>query len=340
MGTILIGTSGFSFQFPYAFLPTKRSFELRIGIDIGGSKIAAGLVNRQGRVVNKKRIPVEKHKAYAKIRDAIALLIEELVSANGIEKTRIEKIGIASAGQIDKETGTILFSPNLGWHNAPLRADLEKAWGVRTSIENDVNAAVYGEWRFGLLKCSRNVLGVYVGTGVGGGIIIDGKVYRGFSNVGGEVGHITLNPYGYPCNCGSTGCFEAYCGGSYIAERARQRLKGGYKGKLWDILKGNPDILHVGHIEEGYLLGDDLCETLWKEVVEYMGAALAGLVNLLNPEIIVLGGGVIYGTRRLIDEVRPVVEKRAMTPSIKGMRIVRAKLEEDAAIVGAAFIET
>jgi len=314
--------------------------ELRIGIDIGGSKIAAGLVNRRGRVVSKKRISVEKQKAYVKVRDDIALLIDKLVMENGIEKTRIERIGIASAGQIDNKTGNILFSPNLGWQNVPLRADLEEICCVKTSIENDVNAAIYGEWRFSLLKCACNVLGVYIGTGVGGGIIIDGKVYRGFSNVGGEVGHITLNPYGYPCNCGNTGCFEAYCGGSYIAERARQGLKSGYRGKLWGILGGNPDILHVGHIEEGYLLGDELCETLWREVIEYMGAALASLVNLLNPEIIVLGGGVVYGTQRLIDEVRPIVEKRAMAPSIKGLQIIRAKLEEDAAIVGAAFIET
>lgn len=313
---------------------------MRIGIDIGGSKIAAGLVNRRGRVVSKKRISVEKQKAYVKVRDDIALLIDKLVMENGIEKTRIERIGIASAGQIDNKTGNILFSPNLGWQNVPLRADLEEICCVKTSIENDVNAAIYGEWRFSLLKCACNVLGVYIGTGVGGGIIIDGKVYRGFSNVGGEVGHITLNPYGYPCNCGNTGCFEAYCGGSYIAERARQGLKSGYRGKLWGILGGNPDILHVGHIEEGCLLGDELCETLWREVIEYMGAALASLVNLLNPEIIVLGGGVVYGTQRLIDEVRPIVEKRAMAPSIKGLQIIRAKLEEDAAIVGAAFIET
>ncbi|OPY79320.1 MAG: Glucokinase [Syntrophorhabdus sp. PtaU1.Bin153] len=312
---------------------------MRIGIDIGGSKVAAGLVNRQGRVVSRKKIPVDKQKTYPRVRDDIALLIKELISENGMEKGRIERIGIASAGQIDRETGNVLFSPNLGWRNVPLRADLEEICCAKTSIENDVNAAVYGEWRFNLLKGARNVLGVYVGTGIGGGIIIDGKVYRGFSNVGGEVGHIILNPYGYPCNCGGTGCFEAYCGGSYIVERARRGLESGYRGKLWDILGGDLAILHAGHIEEGYLLGDDLCVTLWREVVEYMGAALAGLANLLNPEIIVLGGGVVYGTQYLIDEIRPIVEKRAMAPSVKGLRIVRAKLEEDAAIIGAAFIE-
>ncbi len=318
---------------------TVEESKLRIGIDIGGSKVAAGLVNRRGRVVSKKKIPVDKGKVYSKVRDDIALLIEELTSENGIENGRLERIGIASAGQIDRETGYILFSPNLGWRNVPLRSDLEEICRAKTFIENDVNAAVYGEWRFGLLKRPRNVLGVYVGTGVGGGIIIDGKVYRGFSNVGGEVGHIILNPYGYHCNCGSTGCFEAYCGGSYVVERAQRQLKSGYRGKLWDILGGNPAILHAGHIEEGYLLGDDLCVTLWSEVVEYMGAALAGLANLLNPEIIILGGGVIYGTQYLIDEVRSIVEKRAMAPSVKNLQIVRAKLEEDAAIIGAAFIE-
>jgi glucokinase len=312
---------------------------MRIGIDIGGTKIIAGIVDGQGNVLHKKRIPTESEKGYRIVKGNIVNLIQGLIAENGIRRKEIERIGIASAGQIDRYSKHIISSPNLGFHNAPLRDDIEKACGIETYIENDVNAATYGEWKFSLNGISDDVLGIFVGTGIGGGLIIGGKLYRGFSNVGGEVGHIIVNPYGYKCHCGNQGCFEAHCGGAYVVERVKKSMEGGYRGKIWDLIEGNLDILHAGHIEEGYLLGDDLCRKIWEEMIEYMGAALAGLVNLLNPEIVVLGGGVVYGTKYLVDEVCRVVEKRAMPASMKGLRIEKARLGEEAAIIGVAFIE-
>jgi glucokinase len=202
-----------------------------------------------------------------------------------------------------------------------------------------VNAATYGEWRFGAAKGTNNVLGVFIGTGIGGGIIIHGRVYRGFSNVGAEIGHMILNPYGYPCNCGNSGCLEAYCGGVYIVERVKKQINNGYRGKVWNLINGDINSLHAGHIEYGAALGDDLCEAVWTEVLEYLGAGLASMANLLNPELIVLGGGVVYGTRHLIKDVKPIMKKRAMAASLKNMKLVKARLKEDAAILGAAFVE-
>lgn len=312
---------------------------MRIGIDIGGSKIAAGLVDESGKVITKKKVLIGDDKRYPVLRDKIIDLLNELRSGPEVHEEAVERIGIACAGQIDGTTGSILFSPNLGWRDVPLRSDVERGCGIETIIENDVNAAVYAEWRFALHGSCPHVLGVYLGTGVGGGIIIDGKVYRGFSHVGGEVGHITLNPDGYPCNCGNRGCLEAYCGGSYIVERVKKRLNSGYRGKIWDLVNGNVNALHAGHVEEGALLNDDLCKTMWGEALKYLGAGLASLVNLLNPGVIVLGGGVVYGTRHLIDDVKPIMEKRTMAPSTKNMKIIKAGLGEDAAIIGAAFSE-
>lgn len=312
---------------------------MRIGIDIGGSKIAAGLVDESGKVTAKRKVFVGHDKRYPVVRDTIIDLLNEMCSDGDVQKESIERIGIACAGQIDCTTGNILLSPNLGWRNAPLSYDIEKACGIETFIENDVNAAIYGEWRFALHGSFPHVLGVYIGTGVGGGLIIGGKVYRGFSQVGGEVGHMTLNPHGYQCNCGNRGCFEAYCGGAYIVKRVKARLNRGYRGKIWDLIAGNVDTLNAGHIENGAMVNDDLCGTVWGEALEYLGAGLASLVNLLNPGIIVLGGGVVYGTRHLIDDVKPIMEKRAMAASVKNMKIIKARLKEDAAIIGAAFSE-
>jgi glucokinase len=312
---------------------------MRIGIDIGGTKIVAGLVDNSGRVLSRKKILVGQRKGYSVVRRAIIQLVQDVLSENNIHAEALERIGVASAGQIDCEFRKILFSPNLGWHNVPLRDDMESALKVHAFLENDVNAAMYGEWRFGAARGADNVLGVFLGTGIGGGIIIHGKVYRGFRNAGAEIGHITLNPFGHQCNCGNQGCFEAFCGGAYIVKRVKQHIRDGYRGKLWGLIGGDTEHINAGHIEAGATLGDELCLSVWKEVLEYLGAGLASMVNLLNPQIIVLGGGVVYGTKNLIDDVKPIMKRRSMAASLKNVKLVRAKLGEDAAIVGAAFVE-
>lgn len=313
--------------------------DMRIGIDIGGTKIVAGLVDNSGKVLTKKKIFVGSDQRYPIVLEAIVRLVRDILAASKIHAEGLERIGVASAGQIDKEFRKILFSPNLGWRNAPLRDDIESALKVHAFLENDVNAATYGEWRFGAARGADYALGVFIGTGIGGGIIVRGKVYRGFRNAGAEIGHMILNPFGHPCNCGNTGCFEAYCGGAYIAKRVQEHVKDGYRGKVWELIDGNINILNAGHIESAAALGDDLCGAVWAEVLEYLGAGLASLVNLFNPEAIVLGGGVVYGTRHLMEDVKPVMKKRAMAASLKNMKLVKARLKEDAAIIGAAFVE-
>jgi glucokinase len=311
---------------------------MRIGIDIGGTKIAAGLVNKSGRVITRKKVKTEAHKGYASVREQILRLVRALFSEAGIDAGSIERIGIACAGQIDQRTQAILFSPNLNWSNVPLKHDIEAATGIETFVENDVNAGTYGEWKFGFHGEGSNVVGIFIGTGIGGGLIFNRRLFRGSHGVGGELGHITLNPHGYPCNCGNRGCFEAYCGGSYIVSRVKEHIARGYRGKLWDIVGGRADGLHAGHVEEACLFGDDLCTEVWEEVVEYLGAALQSIANLLNPELIILGGGVVAGAKRLIDDARLVMERRAMQASIAGLKIERARLGDDATLLGAAFV--
>ncbi len=313
--------------------------KMRIGIDIGGTKIAAGIISASGRVVTRKKVKTEVRKGYPSVREQVRRLVKGLIAQAGIEAGSVERIGIACAGQIDQRTQEVLFSPNLNWSNAPLKRDVEAETGIETLVENDVNAGTYGEWRFGFDGQSSDVVGIFIGTGIGGGLILNGRLFRGSRGVGAELGHIALNPHGYPCNCGSKGCFEAYCGGSYIVSRVREGLSRGYRGKIWEIIGGREDALHPGHIEEACLFGDELCTEVWQEVVDYLGAALQSIANLLNPELIIFGGGVVAGTKRLIDDARRVMETRAMQASIAGLKIERARLGDDATLLGAAFVE-
>ncbi len=311
---------------------------MRIGIDVGGTKIAVGLIDESGQVTKRRKVKTDVHKGYPGVRDQIRTIVGTLLSDAGATAAAVNRIGIACAGQIDHTTQKILFSPNLNWTDAPLKHDVEAATGIQTFIENDVNAGTYGEWKFGFHGEASNVVGIFIGTGIGGGLILSGRLFRGSHGVGGELGHITLNPFGYQCRCGNRGCFEAYCGGSYIEERVRQRLTEGYRGKLWDMVERRVSSVHVGHIEEAYLLGDDLCTETWREVVEYLGAGLQSVANLINPDLIIFGGGVVTGTKRLIDEARLVMERRAMRASIAGLKIERARLGDDATLLGAAFV--
>ena len=316
-----------------------KGVAMRVGIDIGGTKVALRLFDESGRILVRERAKTRKHEGYRTVLEDVVRLVRVAAVDQGIGPEELALVGVAAAGQIDPACGSVIVSPNLHWTNVPFRSDLEEALGAPVRIENDVNAATYGEWRFGLERPARDVVGIFLGTGVGGGLILDGRLHRGSSGVGGEVGHITLNPYGYPCRCGNRGCFETYCGGSYVAERAREKLREGYRGTLWDVIEGQPRDLHLGHIEKAAGLGDEYCAAVWEEIVEYLGAGMQTIANLLNPEVIILGGGVVMGTERLVDEARTVMERRAMTGTLAGLRVVKGRLGEDAATMGVAFMD-
>ncbi len=312
---------------------------MRIGVDIGGSKILLVLVRESGHVEARIRFPTAATEPYPTIRDRIFRALEGLLAQAEAAGEPVRRIGIASAGQIEQGTGVILFSPNLDWRDVPLKGDTEGRFGMPTTVENDANAAVLGEWKFTLLESPGDVLGLFIGTGVGGGLIIGGRVYRGSFNVGVEAGHVIMNPQGYECYCGGRGCLEAYCGGRYLVERVRARIDEGHRGSIWEIVNGHVDDIHTSHIEEAALAGDPVCSVLWDEAVEYLGCALAGFVNLLNPAFIILGGGVIEGSRTLVDRAGAVMERRAMAASLKGLTVVRGGLRGDAAAIGAAFVD-
>jgi glucokinase len=310
---------------------------MRIGVDIGGSKVLVALVSETGEIAARIKFPTEAERGYESVRTRIFRAVEELLSTCVAGEAAISRIGMASAGQIERHTGIILFSPNLDWRNVPLKDHTQVYFGIPVTMENDANAAVIAEWKFTLSESPGDVLGLFIGTGVGGGLVLGGRVYRGSFNVGVEAGHVIMNPHGYQCHCGSCGCLEAYCGGRYLVGRVKNEISQGYRGRIWEIINGRVENLHTGHIEEAYLLGDRLCSTVWLEAVEYLGCALAGFANLLNPAFIVLGGGVVDGTKTLVEGATAVMKRRAMAASLTGLAVVKAGLGGDAAAIGAAF---
>jgi glucokinase len=312
---------------------------MRIGIDIGGTKVLLLLVDDAGRVAGRIRFATEAERSYERIRDHIFEALGELLAVAAAAGEPVVRIGIASAGQIDRRRGIIIFSPNLDWHSVPLRVHTEACFAVPTTLENDANAAVMAEWMFTVPEPRGDTVGLFIGTGVGGGLVLGGRLYRGFGGVGAEAGHVTMNPQGYQCRCGNRGCLEAYCGGRYLVDRAKKRIDEGYRGAIWHLIGGNVGNLHAGHIEEAALLGDGFCASLWDEAVEYLGSALAGFANLLNPAFIVLGGGVVHGSRTLVEDAKRVMKERAMAASLEGLAVVEAGLGGEAAAIGAAFVD-
>ncbi len=309
---------------------------MRLGIDLGGTKIAFGLLDEDGKILYFEKIETEKDKGYDHVKEKILDTVIRVLSINRVKIEDLTGIGIACAGQIDVKTGIIKFSPNLKWENVPIGKDIESFFSVRTFVENDVNAATYGEWKFSFGGKPENVIGVFLGTGVGGGIIADRKLFRG-SGFGGEIGHMILNPRGYPCNCGSRGCFEAFCGGDYIIGRVKRLLDEGYVGKIGRLLTdGEP--LKVSHVEKAYYLGDRAVKGIWEEVIEYLGCALTNIANIFNPDLIIVGGGVIKGSKKLLKEAKKIVEQRAMPESKRNLIIEASTLGDAAAILGVAFL--
>ena len=267
----------------------------------------------------------------------LQFLVSHVVTLGEETGIAFEGVGIGLAGQIEPDFQTIQFAPNMGWRDFPLGRKLQEQLGIPVALDNDVRMAARGEWRFGAGRGSGDVLCVFIGTGIGGGVISGGRLYRGYHNVGGEIGHMTLVAGGRACHCPHRGCFEAYAGGWAIAERARERVQ-----STPDI--GQPLLERAGSeanitaalVEKMALEGDPLCREIMDETVEYVASALVGLVNAFNPERLILGGGVIEGYPPFMEAVQQAIHQYALKAARRDVRVVRSVLGSRAIILGAA----
>jgi glucokinase len=251
---------------------------------------------------------------------------------------------VGVAGQCLGASGLVLNAPNLGWRGVALGSMLQEALGVPARVANDLSAAAWGEMCFGAARGFSDVVLVFVGTGVGSGLILGGRLHEGAQGVAGELGHVKVRPprpgtFPRRCGCGQTGCLEAYTSGANIAARVREELAAGAASAIRDLVEGDLSRVDAGAVEDAFALGDRYAEGLWAEVAELLGTAIANVVTLLNPARVILGGGVLIRCARLEALVREHFDARVSRSAAVGLSIERAHLGDDAGVIGAALLE-
>jgi glucokinase len=304
-----------------------------LGIDLGGTKIDVGLVDTSGKVLSRELIPTSKAGPEQVVADIVAA-----AKKLGIQEKKILCAGVGMAGQIEADTGVVWFAPNLSWHHFPLGAKLSSALGVPVTVVNDVRAAAWGEWLYGAGKGCDDLVCVFVGTGIGGGIVSGGRMLTGSTNAAGEVGHITIDLDGPVCSCGNYGCFEAFAGGWAIARNAKEVLSHIEESNshLLSLVHGNIDEITAKHVFESYRSNDPVACAVIDRAKEALIAGISALINIFNPSRVILGGGIIQHNPDLIESVKKGVPSRALKAATKSVSIVPAQLKGDAGVVGSA----
>jgi glucokinase len=308
---------------------------LVLGVDLGGTKVETALVDASGKILSSHRYPTNPEKGARRIIDDVVTCVEECLDKG---KEDAQALGIGVAAQVD-HSGVVLSSPNLGWQNVPLREKLEEKLKLPVVVTNDVRAASWGEWHFGAGKGVDDFVVIFVGTGIGGGVVSGGRMLEGCSNTAGEIGHTNLIVGGRNCSCPNKGCLEAYAGGWAIAERAQEAAQANPEaGKALISLAGGVEKITATLVSQAYYDGDILASQLVKETAQYLSAGLVSIVNAFNPCLLVVGGGVIDGLPELIKTAEPFIKKKALKVAAQNLKVVRAALGNEAGIVGAAAL--
>jgi glucokinase len=312
-----------------------------IGVDLGGTNIVVGAVSEDGQVRLPPRTePTDALSGAEAVADRIASVVDAVIAdartQAGVERSALLGIGIGAPGPIDRERGVVVVAPNLRWQNFPLRDEISKRTGLPASLDNDANCATFGEWWLGAGRGSRNMIGLTIGTGIGGGLILDGKLYHGASDVACEAGHMTLETQGRRCSCGNYGCLEAYASGTAIAERAREALGSDGPSALRSLGGGDPAAITARDVYDAAKDGDAIAIEVVRDAAKFLGAGVANLLNIFNPEVVVLAGGVTHAGDALFEPVRAEARRRAFRPAWDAVRILPGELSGDAGVIGAA----
>lgn len=307
-----------------------------IGVDLGGTKIATALIDSEGRVLARTSCLTEAQEGVEKVLERMYKTVEDVLLEAGIELNEIAGIGIGSPGPLDSKTGIVHSAPNLGWKNVPLGDLFRQRFQVPIYVGNDANLAGLGEKWLGAGKNVGSLLYLTVSTGIGGGIIIDGKIHTGSHDIAGEVGHIIVKRDGPLCGCGSRGCLEAIASGTAIAREAKAGIARGESPLLAKLAgDGEPNAKLVGEAARN---GDPFSTNLLEDAFTYLGLGIVSLLNVLDPEMVVIGGGVSNLDDLLFDPVRRVVKENLGTSPLGDVPIVKAELGADVGVLGAAML--
>jgi len=300
------------------------SKKVKIGIDLGATRLKMAVVDEKGKCSYRREVDTLFASDRAALIDSIASNVKDIIKTSGIAKRSILGVGIGVPGPVDSKRGIVRYFPNIkGWEQVPLKSILEKKLRLKVALDNDVNAMTLGEYKFGAGKGAENLICLTLGTGVGGGIIINGEIYRGSTMCAGEIGHIPINEKGPKCNCGGIACLERYIGNRYILYRSKRVFGKDVALERLDVLaaKGNKKAIGI-----------------WEDVGRKLAVALTGVVNLFNPDIIVIGGGVSKAGEFIFGPLRRELRARAMRDQARHVKIIRAKLGDNAGIIGSSLL--
>jgi glucokinase len=306
---------------------------LTIGVDVGGTKVAAGVVDEAGAILARTRHATPSASP-SDVEDVIASCVDELREGH-----EIEAVGIGAAGFIDAERSRVLVAPNLSWRDEPLRDAVASRVGLPVVVENDANAAAWAEHRFGAGRGETHLVLVAVGTGIGGGIVLDGQLFRGRHGIGAEFGHLQVVPAGRRCGCGQHGCWEQYCSGRALLHEAREiaDVQRGFGARLLELGGGRPEGIEAREVTQAAREGDPAALECFEEIGGWLGQGLADLAAVLDPGAFVIGGGVADAGELLLGPARRVFAARLSGASARPVAEIRlAELGNDAGLVGAA----
>jgi glucokinase len=320
---------------------TDSSRQFIIGVDLGGTKIFAGAVSLDGaRTSGMRSIATQPELGDEGVADRMVGLIEGVIldsmNETGANRKDFIGIGVGAPGPLDRERGVVVVAPNLGWKDFPLRDRISSRLNLPVTLDNDANCATMGEFWLGAARGARNVVGITIGTGIGGGLIFNGELYHGSSDVAGEIGHTTIDVNGRHCKCGNYGCLEAYASGPAIATRAREALaREDNASMLTAIVDGQLDRITAELVYDAAKKGDGVANEIVRDTARYLGAGIATLLNVVNPDVVVVAGGVTRAGDALFAPLRTEVRRRAFKPAVQAARIVPAELPGTAGVIGA-----
>ncbi len=316
-----------------------------VGVDLGGTNIVVGAMSFDGAQLHGlQSVPTHASEGADAVIARMARMVNDTIEATmretGVPREAFIGVGVGAPGTVDRETGRVLKAPNLGWHDRPLNDPMARLTGLPVEIDNDANCATYGEWWLGAARGGVNVIGVTIGTGVGGGVIIDRRLYRGSSYAAGEIGHTTIDLDGRRCGCGNYGCLEAYASGTAIAGRAQEALASDESSALRRMVDGDLSRITAALVYAAAAEGDVVALEIVRDTARVLGAGIANLLNIFNPDVVVIAGGVTQAGDALFEPLRKEVRRRAFKSVSDSCRIVPGTLPGTAGVVGAvaAFI--
>ncbi len=309
-----------------------------VGVDLGGTTVAVGLLDDRGHILEQAEAPTFAHQGHDAVIDRIARLIQRVIEGAGVSLEEVGGIGIGVPGMLDMERGLTLFLPNLPgtWPKVPLAPRIEQAVGLPTFLLNDVRSITLGEKTYGAGREVDNMVCLAIGTGIGGGVVVGGKLLLGLDGTAGEVGHQVIDPYGPRCGCGNRGCLEAFASGPAIASMGVRAVKQGLTTRIGELCNYDLNAITPKLIAQAALEGDAVAKEIYELAGFYIGIGVANLITILSPQMVVIGGGVAQAGELLLAPIRETARQRVHVTPFEKVQIVRAELGTDAGMIGAA----